>query len=192
MEPESLGQDPADEMLKLARKEDRRQARQTLINRIALFIVVAATLYAAVVSQIAANKSNENSQDIKDAQGIRDRESSCTSQILFSAIGALNDRSQFTVDQATANISLQKAQAALLLPSIRGHVSTPAEGQEALKRYFQALTECLSAATKSQTAAINSPYPTPQQYAACLKTAHDPNGADPTIGPNPKPTPSTP
>lgn len=173
-----------------ARERKRRQRDRTL-GQIGLLIAVIATVFAAITSQIAANKANANNAALQADQAVRDRQSQCTSQTLFSAIGALSDRAAYSNAQANANVELQKAQAALLLPSIKGHQFTPAEGQAALTKYFKSLTEYLTAATRNQNVAKLSPYPTPKQYASCLREAQDPDGPPPTIGPNPstQPTP---
>jgi hypothetical protein len=162
-------------------RQARREERDQRFKNIVLLLLIVVVVYSVIATQLTQRK-------ITDQAAVRDAGDACTSQVLFAAIGTLSDRSEFSTAQASANLKLQQAQADLLRKSVAGKPVTPAEGQEALKNYFTALTEFVTAATEAQNSAKFSPYPTPQQYADCLNAARNGN----THPPLPTPSPSTP
>lgn len=139
----------------------------------ALFLAVAFTAYGSVVSTISVQKSN-------DALNLVQRISFCNTTILGQALDSLNGRSAYSTKAADANLALQKDQAALLLPSIKGQQPTPEEGTAALKRYFDSLTSFVVAAEAAKGVANNSPYPDRKDISKCIAQSGD----------NPTPTPS--
>lgn len=142
-----------------------RIAGRFTFNNVGVALAVLLTAWAAIQSQVASNK-------VTEVQASRDREQACTSQVVFSALEALDQRYRYASDQAESNVELQKAQADLLRNSFRPN-TTEAESRAAFERYFESLTEFIRTNTAiiEQGEGTTSPYPTPSEYAECLTNA---------------------
>lgn len=139
-------------------------------GNIALAVVVALSFYSAVNSQIASNKVVDGQEQRDEDQVVRDRENDCTSTVLFSTVDALDTRTQFSGAQAQANIALQQAQLDLLTAGDDGEL-THDEQVAHVNAYVSALRVFLQIATTSAATNQSKPYPSPEDYAACLKRA---------------------
>lgn len=133
---------------------DKREHGTVSFNTVALAIVVLLTAFAAFQSQAAVNKV-DNAQD-------------CTTSVVFGALISLNERTTFTVDQANANIKLQKAQADFLTVSA-DEESTEQERRTAFQGYFDALIAYNELAAKTAAKVQSYPFPDPQDYKDCLE-----------------------
>lgn len=152
-------------------------------NSIALAIVVIATLWAALQSSSASNhateavsKVAEQNVSLTNQQHQLTAIQTCTQRILFRAIDALNQRTQYTGAQADANIDLQRSQLRLLLKGLNPK-STQSEREAAFHNYVDDLQNFVTVVTQAQNSQTNNPYPTPAQYARCLtKAQNSPEG----------------
>lgn len=148
----------------LERNRDERGSVSIPWRGAALFIVVALTVYSAVVSQIVSNKVTSDAAH-------RSKEIACTSHVLFQLSSALDTRTQLSGAQAAANIDAWKAQLDLLTANPDGAELTPEEGAQLLATYVTAIQTFLNIATSAADTNAVTPYPDPDKYAACLKRA---------------------
>jgi hypothetical protein len=141
------------------------------LQGLGMVVVIVITVYAAFMSQVASNK-------VSDAQGIRDRENLCTTNVLFSTVEALNARTSLTVDQAKANAVLQKAQLRFIRILVDPNAEPGASIKE-LQEYFTALEKFVKIVDQAVNTYQDYPYPTEQSYTRCLNRAQlDPTQAE--------------
>lgn len=147
-------------------QEETRASRiRPTANGVALALVVIITAWAAFITQ-NANEQVASEQEVKQDEDL------CTSRVVFTAIRALNERTQFNTVQAGANVALQQAQ----LNFIRIILNPEApddRGREALEEYFDALTEFTTLVNRTTDKAKAFPYPTPSEYTQCLAEARE-------------------
>jgi hypothetical protein len=143
---------------------------------VALTIVVLVTVWAAIQSQIASDRALSATTAVADAQDQDDRENACTSSVLFAGLGTLGDRADFGAAQSQANIDLQKAQLRFFSALAVQPGPSPEEGRRLFNKYLDALNAFLSAASEAVALNNTQPYPTPQEYAECLKAAREDPG----------------
>lgn len=142
----------------------KRRTYTGVVNGVALALVVIVTAYAAFLSQVASNK-------VQDSQDQRDRENQCTSTIIFNTVKTLNERTQFSTQQAQANVELQKSQLEFITTLVTPQEQ--ADYQPKLEQYFKALKNYNMIVAKSAGKAESYPYPLPEQYAQCLAKARE-------------------
>ena len=162
---------------------------------IALMLVVALTFYAALMSQIASNKSSDTADKMLDTQQAiinlqseQKQNLDCTTQVLFDAIRALNERTEYTSKQAQANVALVKAQLDLLLRGQDPNL-TDAESQALLNVYISKVQEFIELSAQTASQQVEFPYPTVQDLSKCL--AGEPNDSDPDPSDGSTSTPSS-
>lgn len=131
-------------------------------SKLALLIVIALTVFAAFSSQKATN-------DVTRAQGNITRISYCNQVYLSRVIAAVNERTTYTRTQVTANVALQKAQAEMLAILIKRPPVSDADQNSAIQGYFNALTKFVQANSNYENAADANPYPTDEDFTACIK-----------------------
>jgi hypothetical protein len=143
-----------------------RNERGVLTTRlgmnVSLGIVVALTAFAAFQSQRAVNGVH-NSQHRETAV------TTCTTQILKSTIKILDVRSEFTRNQAAANVDLQRAQSEMISVLLHEPPYSNERQLNAFKAYFQALNDFVEANGKSETSAKENKYPTVTEFNACVQ-----------------------
>ena len=97
----------------------------------------------------------------------------CTEQFLGSTVDALNERTQYTIAQADANVELQRSQLKFIKALVAPGPTPSREGEQALNDYFNALQE-YTRLTGLQTGRVESnPYPTPEEYRMCLSEGQE-------------------
>lgn len=148
-------------------EEKARESRiRPTANGVALALVVIITAWAAFITQ-KGNAQLASEQEIKQDEDL------CTSQVVFTAIRALNERTQFNTTQAAANVALQEAQLNFIRV-ILNPKSPEGQGRTALEQYFNALTEFTTLVGRTTDKARAFPYPTPREYTDCLAQARNP------------------
>lgn len=135
----------------------------------ALAVVVALTVFASFQSQRAVNA-------YKDSQRREAALTSCTASILKETITALDVRSNFTRKQAAANVELQRAQSELVAVLLHQPPYTNQRQTAAFKKYFTALNRFVNAFDKAEDTADNQPYPSIQEFNACIVKAYAEGG----------------
>jgi hypothetical protein len=150
----------------------------SLVNLGVLFAIIVVSL--SLFSTLSTNSKVAKTQEAQaQSQIISDRENACTSSVLFATVDAINQRTQYTSEQADANIELQKAQLQLLRTPPN---SPPAVGQAALARYVRSLTQYIKVTSDAKQAAVLNPYPTKEEYTRCLSEARTKAVSDTTGG----------
>lgn len=137
-------------------------------DRGALNLVSVGMILALAVVLFSMFSTIHTNNRVTDAGKARDRENTCTSTVLFATVDALNRRTAFSTDQATANIALQEAQLKFL--SSIGK-PPPTDGTDPLVDYLKALTVYLQITAKQRDVTQANSFPTQQQYASCLDQA---------------------
>lgn len=169
-------------------KTERRRAR-AVTNGVALAVVVIFTAFGAIQSSVTSSKVSDQQAAMEQSDRRDDAESTCTSRVLFQTINALVQRTTFTVSASESNVDLQRAQLELLNTP---QDATIEEQTAAFAKYTNALRQFVEASTGQQNQIKNNPFPTPEQYTACLKDAQDgvldepptqPTNNPPTTGP---------
>jgi len=149
-----------DDLLKKGRDE-RGFMRIPAVADAAFLVILALTLYGVVGSQKA-------SRDVQDAQDAQGRTVACTQQYLSKTIKALNERTTYTTEQASANVELQKSQATFLNIFLRKPPASNTEAEDALNAYFSSLTEFVKVAGQTQQKVTTNPYPTDEEFVTCV------------------------
>lgn len=135
--------------------------RHPVARDIAVVLTVLLTAFAAFASQKAANNS-------KDAQQRLDNISSCNKEYLQKTIVALNERTTFTQQSATANVDLQTAQAQFFAVLLHKPPFNEAKRARAAEAYSEALNHFLETSQKTRQKVAENPFPTDEELAACL------------------------
>lgn len=126
---------------------------ETLRN-ILLLVVVLVVAGSAFVSQKASNEVH-NSAD-------------CNYEFLIKTISALNERTEFTTQQAQANIELQKSQQAFFELLLRKPPETEARRSAAAQEYLASLNNYIDLSKLSTNKIEENPYPEAKQLQDCL------------------------
>lgn len=149
-----------DEVLDIERhKQDERGTAK--ITTVVLVFVVALTAFAAFSSQKATN-------DGQSAQNRVAAISVCNKEFLGKTIVALNERTTYTQELATANIELQKSQAAFYALLLGDPPPSEQASRDAAERYLDDLTTFVTVSEKSKLKVSTNPYPTPEEFSHCL------------------------
>ncbi len=141
-------------------KDDRGFVRNDLFKDVMLLIVVIVTVWAAVVSSIASG-------NVKDTQKEQKRITVCNQVFLGKTVKALNERSEFTIAQAQANVDLQKAQAKFLTLLMHQPPYSQERRSQAASDYVTTLTNFVTVSGKSAQKAQLYPYPTDSELDRC-------------------------
>lgn len=142
----------------------RNEAGRASFRSVALVAVILMTAYAAFSSQLTNNR-------VADVQARQADLATCNQSFLGRTIDALNERTTYSGQQASANLKLQKTQADFLsIVLIRPAVSVE-RIQDALEIYFDALTEFTTVVTKQQQTVADNPYPSEDELQQCLADA---------------------
>lgn len=131
------------------------------INSVALFLVIALTVIASFMAQRAANKGEENQNDLEQI-------TSCNSTVLYQALEALNERTLYSRAALDANVDLQKDQAAFVRVIVGPPPPSPEDGRHAIEEYYQSLRHFVLLSDRAAKQAEENPYPTVEQLAICL------------------------
>lgn len=159
--------DEVDHDLKKLRDERGSLTSKSAAN-VALFFVVIITLYAALLSQTASNETNKTSSTISDIQNAQKQNLDCTTQVLFDAIAALNERTLYSTAQADSNIELIDNQLVFLKKGLVQPPLTKAEALASYKSYVNKVTVFLELVKKTKSKQILNPFPTVEDLTSCL------------------------
>lgn len=143
------------------KSKDEGFVRNALVLDMALILVIALTVWASFSSQKSSN-------DVKNTQATLTNITICNQQYLSKTISALNSRTQYSQQQADANVDLQQAQFKFLTTIINRTTHTDAERQKQSLDYLDALQRYLTLAGKSSSTIKDNPYPTNAELATCL------------------------
>lgn len=135
---------------------------------LALIIVVLMTMYAALLSQGASNRSNETADRILDLQTSQKQNLDCTTQVLFDAVSALNERTTYTGAQLNANLRLVQGQLEFLNSLA---TEPPLTEEQELANYFEYVRQVkrfVRLAEQTQVQQNQNPYPTVEDLTSCL------------------------
>lgn len=120
-----------------------------------------------VISVYASFSTQKTNNELKSTQARISRITFCNQAYLAKTIRALNERTTYSGDQATANVELQKAQAGYL--QIRLQIPPDAQKTEAaLKAYFDRLTKFVMTSEKVSNKQSQYPYPTNTEFSDCV------------------------
>lgn len=133
-----------------------------IVGDIALLIVVLLVVWAAFSSQSASN-------DAKDTQRRFAQTTTCNQEYLTKTVRALNERTEFTQQQASANVDLQKAQADFFALLLRKPPESVAVRTDAAQTYLRTLTDFVAVSGKSAKKVEQYPFPTPEELSACFE-----------------------
>ena len=146
------------------KREDDKEGgfmRHPVVADIAVVLALALTLFGVF-------KTAEVNNDLKDVQYAQGKVTVCNQEFLSRTIRALNDRTAFTIEQAEANIDLQKSQtrffALLLEQPPRPEDARRKAGQD----YLNDLTTFLTVSGQNKHAVEANPYPTNEELKKCL------------------------
>jgi len=151
------------------RASDKEQSqdgfvRNDLFKDVALLVVVVLTVWAAFISAHASAK-------VQETQDYQTSSTDCTQQYLTKTVSALNERSQYTIDQTNANVKLQKAQADFFALLLRRPPESVSVQEKAAQDYLKALQNYVAVAEKSSKTAVLNPYPTDEALINCYNNA---------------------
>lgn len=142
-------------------KDEIGSISMTYLKNFALMIVVLATVYAAFASQSASNS-------VKDTQKKLQLVVSCNQEYLAKTINALNQRTQYSLEQTDKNIALQRAQADYLNVVLEIPDAGEIRTDKALRLYFEKLTGFATVSGKQTDKILTNPYPTNTELLDCI------------------------
>jgi hypothetical protein len=127
------------------------------------------TALSSFQSQKVSNDVRSNSEQDRKTQERISRITTCNSQFLGRTILALNERTEFSTDQARANVALQKEQLRLLTIALTIPPPNAADGQAAVDRYLSKLNRYVELATKTAQKTATTKYPTLDDFTNCVE-----------------------
>ena len=146
----------------------KNRFRRLSITNLSLIVVVALVAYAAFVSGQAANKSEEALKHVENDQEVIQRITYCNQYFLIETISDLNARTTFAIDQAEANIKLQRAQSRYLEVLLTRPPLPEANLFDALETYFSVLSDFVRLARLTTMRAEENPFATEEEVASCF------------------------
>jgi hypothetical protein len=154
-----LGEREADKDAK-PRKSDPGFVRNDLFKDVSLLVVVIITVVAAFMSATASSR-------VKATQDEQRHDTDCTQQYLTATVKALNERAEFTIAQANANLDLQTSQAEFFGLLLRRPPETVRVREAAAQQYLDDLHQYITIVQKTKVKAELFPYPSDKALANC-------------------------
>ena len=154
-----LGRRAADKEGK-SRDGDKGFVRNDLFKDISLLVVVIITVVAAFMSASASSK-------VTETQNEQGHDTDCTQQYLTKTVKALNERAEFTISQANANLDLQTSQAEFFGLLLKRPPETVRVREEAAQQYLEDLHKYITVVQKTKVKAELFPYPSDKALANC-------------------------
>jgi len=151
------------------KRSERGFGSTELAVKIALPIVVLITAWAAFQAQVALNHYKVQQAQIKMTQDETAAQTVCTRTILSQTISALNIRTQYTQNQAQANVELQRAQAQLLRILLHKPPYSEEAREDASTDYAWSLGDFLTSASTTSDSFDENPYPKDDALAICIR-----------------------
>lgn len=149
-------------------RDEKGVMSQGIAANIALFAVVVVTLYAALLSQAASNNSGKTAEDVLQIQADQKQNLDCTTQILFDAIEALNERTTYSAAQNDSNIALQKDQLNFLTRFLTKPPPNESQQSASFQTYVDSVMEFLELTEATKTRQMQNPYPKTEDLTRCL------------------------
>lgn len=133
-----------------------------------LLIVVVIVAVSAFNSQHNSNKVADAQKRSSDAQASVKQTSECNKESQAKTVAALNARTQYSSDQAKANVDLQRAQSVYLNVVATRPPASDLVKSQALQTYIKVLRNYLTIGDKTVQAIAQNPYPTSEEFETCL------------------------
>lgn len=150
-----------------SRHSDQRGVMHTrLYGNVALLLVVAITVWAAVVSQRA-------SDDVREVQDRMGQILECNQNVFARALDVLNDRTTYSTDQLDANLDLQIAQSNMIEAILLEDPPTAGTYERESELYLEKLLVFIGATQKSKTTRDTKPYPKAEDIERCVERVED-------------------
>ncbi len=146
----------------------KQHLRKISVSGVALFVVVALSVFASFQSQLNSNAVKDTQDKLKVAQVRIDKITNCNQKFISKTILALNERTTYSTDQTKANIALQKGQLKLLVYLLTIPPPTPEQGDKAFRDYVAKLNHYVELTAATSDKQLNNPYPTPEEFKACV------------------------
>jgi hypothetical protein len=135
--------------------------RNPILLDIALLVVVCLTVWAAVSSNRVSNEVQKTQDDLENL-------TACNQEYLSKTIVALNERTTYTIDQANANVELQRAQGDFLAVLLREPEASEVAERKAATDYVTALGDFVRVNEQQKNIAREYPFPTNKNLSACF------------------------
>ena len=142
------------------RESDQGFVRGDLFKDIALLVVVVITVVSAFMSSVASSK-------VQGTQNEQGHDTDCTQQYLTKTVKALNERAEFTISQANANLDLQTSQAEFFGLLLKRPPETVSVREAAAQQYLDDLHQYITVVQKTKVKAELFPYPSDKALANC-------------------------
>lgn len=151
-----------------APRDEKGFMRYRFVADILMLTALTITVMAAFSTNQVNNNLKDTQKDLAVAQDRIDHISSCTAIFLGDALEALNARTEYSGQQAQANIDLQKAQAQMLRILLHVPPHPSARQGEATQEYFDTLLRFLNISQTQRNRADANEYPTLEDFETCL------------------------
>ena len=144
------------------KRDDAGFMRYPVVADVMVVLVVVITVWAAFASQRASNEVRDNQDQIA-------RITECNQVFLSRTIQRLNERTEYSGEQARANVQLQTEQAKLLAALLVQPPPTAVEGRAALEEYYESgVRDFIEANDKALKIYKENPYPTEEELSDCF------------------------
>jgi len=154
-----LGERAADKEAR-HRKDELGFVRNDLFKDVMLLVVVVLTVVAAFVSATASSK-------VSDTQNEQVHDTDCTQEYLTKTVKALNERAEFTIAQANANLDLQTSQAQFFGLLLKRPPESVSVREQAAQSYLTDLHQYITITQKSKVKAELFPFPSNKALSNC-------------------------
>lgn len=146
--------DEVDDIVKYKLHNDDGFMSNRLVADAMMIVVLVMVLISTVVSIRASRTVEANA--------------SCSRDIFEKTIIALNERTEYTSAQATANVDLQQDQKEFFALLLKKPPEPEAKRSQAAQNYLSSLEKFVDLASKTAVKVDNYPYPTNEELQACL------------------------
>lgn len=150
------------------KKADDGGVNRERFNQIMLLLVVVLTAFAAFRSQYAANQAEHANSITHDNQAQLKRVVGCVIKNQTAYLNVVNERTEFTKDQALANKDLQKAQRVFFGVLLHIPPYPPTRRVDAAQDYQNALDHYLNTAKAYEKNTQTAQYPTANDLLKCV------------------------
>lgn len=127
-------------------------------NRIVADTVMVVVLVMVLISTVVSIRTSSQVEENAD----------CSLDIFEKTIIALNERTEFTSAQATANVNLQTDQKEFFELLLKQPPEPQGRRSQAAQDYLNSLEEFVNLSSKTAVKIDNYPYPTNEELQACL------------------------
>lgn len=144
------------------KRDERGEITWQTVKNLTLLFVVFLTAFAAVQSQIASNKADDNQKQLEQVVG-------CLIINQTNLLDTVNTRTSSTQTQAKANKTLQESQRVFFGVLLHRPPYTEVTREKAARDYQDALDAFLKAANASASDAAATKYPTAEELLSCIE-----------------------